>query len=92
MNQVWKFPIDTTDTQIVPMPKGADILCVQTQMGVPCLWATVDPTQDAVRRAIRIVGTGHLFDADGLTYIGTYQLQGGTLVFHVFESTGGAAA
>ena len=84
---IWKFPIKTTDVQKVKMPQGAQILCVQVQHDTPCLWALVHgPNSRAKERLIRIFGTGHEVEfPGGLVYIGTYQMQGGALVFHVFE-------
>lgn len=84
--RIWKYPLEITDSQPVPMPTGARILTVQVQHGQPCLWALVDPTRASKYREIRMVGTGH--PADGLTnYIGTFQADGGALVFHVFEAS-----
>ncbi len=82
---VWKYQLQTTDIQDVLMPQGADILCVQTQGQEPCLWALVNPDAEKGMRRIYIVGTGHPTGyLTGLSYIGTYQLRGGALVFHVF--------
>jgi hypothetical protein len=82
---IHKYPISTADVQQIPMPSGARILTVQVQNAWPFLWALVDPEQPLENREIRIVGTGH--PADGLTdYIGTVQISGGQLVFHVFEA------
>ena len=80
---IWKFPLVVTDEQIVPLPIGAEVLSVQVQNGVPCLWAKVDT--DAVKegRVVQIFGTGH--DAsDAGDYISTFQLHDGELVFHAF--------
>jgi len=68
------------------MPKGAEVLCVQMQDGIPCMWAMVDTsTMERERRLFRILGTGHPADNDVGKYVGTYQMMGGSLVFHVFE-------
>lgn len=85
MKMVYKYKLDTTDVQTVQMPKGAEILTVQVQSGYwPCLWALVDPTQEMENMKIRIAGTGHYIEEDIVKYIGTFQLQGGALVFHAF--------
>ncbi len=83
--KIWKFDLETTDVQTVAMPRGAEILAVQTQRDKPKVWAIVDPGQQNEHRSFRIVGTGHEFIRDDLRYIGTYQLMEGSLVFHVFE-------
>lgn len=47
----------------------------------------VNPTMpNDMAVTIRIFGTGHTIqDADRLEYIGTIQMCGGALVFHVFK-------
>ena len=87
MKTVFKYPLQVKDKQEIQMPVGAEILCVQVQGGTPCLWAKVD-TEAAydIKRTIRIYGTGHHINQDEpLDYIGTFQLENGVLVFHVFE-------
>lgn len=83
MKTVWKFPLVSS---LLSLPAGAEILSVQTQNGEPQLWAVCDT--DAVRedRILRIFGTGQpLPPYTELNFIDTFQLQGGALVFHVFE-------
>lgn len=83
---IWKFQIQIKDTQTVTMPYGAKILCVQLQNGVPCLWALCLVKEQPWARTIDIFGTGHLInDMYTRTYIGTVQMEGGALVWHVFE-------
>ena len=84
---VWKFPLVVDDVQIIEMPANAEILCVQMQGDVPCLWARVESSRPTEPRKILIAGTGHeREDLWGLAhYIGTFQVYGGKLVFHVFE-------
>lgn len=89
MNQrVWKYPIERlTDEFTLRLPEGARILTVQMQYGRPCLWAQVDSTAPLTTRTFRIVGTGHpVPDGCLLHYLGTFQMDGGTLVFHLYES------
>jgi hypothetical protein len=82
---IWKFDLETTDVQTVKMPRGAEIIAVQTQRDTPRLWAVVDPKMPLVSRTFYVVGTGHEFTTGNKRYIGTYQLMDGSLVFHVFE-------
>jgi len=85
---IWKYQLIVTDRQEIKMPAGAEILTVQTQDGRPCLWALVAPNKTETTRIIETFGTGHevnYFDTTVREYIGTYQLEGGQLVFHVFE-------
>jgi hypothetical protein len=83
--EVWKYEIPMTDNFSLEMPIGAKVLCVQTQHNTPCIWSLVSPGVGRVTRSFRLAGTGHPIDLDGLTYIGTFQIYGGSLVFHVFE-------
>lgn len=94
---IWKYALEVEDRQKILMPKNARILCVQTQaitmLGTktesPCLWAMVDPEEDRRElREILIAGTGHTRDdlSEFTTYLGTFQLLGGSFVGHVFEA------
>jgi len=87
MKKIYKFPIpEVVDEQEVMMPVNAQILCVQLQHGKPCIWAMVGSDLNLIKRKIRIIGTGHpIEDFDLLTYIDTFQLADGQLVFYVFE-------
>jgi hypothetical protein len=88
--KIFKFGLDVNDWQAIEMPVGAILLDVQAQGGVPQLWAIVDPSPYAKRenRLFRTIGTGDAFDYDpAMIYRGSYQMHGGALVFHLFEST-----
>lgn len=86
---VWKYPLMVTDEQYIEAPANAHLLTVQWQHTMPCIWALVDPTNPLERRKILITGTGHEREdlAGFVNYIGTFQINGGLLVFHVFEDT-----
>lgn len=85
MNTIWKFPLVITDQNEIEMPKGAELLTVQLQHGEPQLWASVDPSAPKVRRRIMVHGTGHQVDVFNV-YLATFQIAGGDLIFHVFDS------
>jgi hypothetical protein len=87
MKSIWKFTLQHQDEQEVEMPRGAELLTVQTQRGVICLWAIVDQhTTERDRRTFYIVGTGHRMPENpAVNYIGTVQELDGALVWHVFE-------
>lgn len=88
MQRVFKYPLHATGEQSVPLPHGAQILCVQTQRGTPCLWALIDDTAPTgVYRTITIYGTGQPIYRSPGKYIGTFQINDGSLVFHVFDDT-----
>jgi hypothetical protein len=84
MRTIWKWTLTTECT--LDMPQGAKILTVQEQHGEPQLWALVDSNAPQERRTFRVYGTGHCCATDPGDYIGTFQLHGGGLVFHVFEA------
>ena len=86
MKTIWKFPLEVTDNNVIKMPKGAQILSVQVQHNIPCLWAAVDPEAELETRTIFTVGTGHPISLDAGRFIGTYQLNYGRFMGHVFES------
>ena len=95
MKTIWKFPLEVTDEQTVMMPKGAEILSAHVQVSVDvdaahesvCLWALVDTDAKLQKRVVEIFGTGNPIDIPGVThkFIGTVQMRGGSLVWHVFE-------
>ena len=86
MKTIWKFPFETIDMLGLAMPKGAEILTVQVQDGIPCIWAMVDPAQEKEKRIIVIHGTGHSVpQPEAKRYVGTYQERQGSLIWHVFE-------
>jgi len=69
------------------VPEGAEILTIQTQYNLPCIWALVNPDAKKVPVQIEIFGTGHPIPEGNRKYIGTYQLHNGSLVFHAFQTT-----
>jgi hypothetical protein len=85
MKTIWKFTLKTTDEQVIEMPRGAKLLTVQMQDNRPQLWALVDSVKPNEQRTIATFGTGN--PAEDGEYIGTYQMRGGELVFHVFDIT-----
>lgn len=86
MTTIHKYPITIYDYIQLLMPKGAEVLCVQVQHEQPCIWAKVDTEQENEIRNFALRGTGHAFMGGEQKYIGSFQMQGGLLVFHLFES------
>ena len=86
MTTIYKYPLlPQPCLMTVGIPRGSKILCVQSQFGIPTLWASVDTEQPNVECRFRIVMTGqHSDDLRPDLYIGTVQLDGGTFVLHVF--------
>ena len=84
--RVWKYELQLTDTQLVDMPKGAELLSVANHRGVLCLWAKVDADQEMETRYIEIIGTGNPMPQDmggDRRFIGTAVID--PFVWHVFE-------
>lgn len=88
MKTIYKYTLpETADVQIVRMPVDFQILTLQLQHGVPTIWALVDDNDPpVVARKFRTIGTGHDFrdSAEFPVYVGTFQINGGMFVFHVF--------
>lgn len=87
MYEIWKFPFKTSTEVTIAMPSGAEVLSLQVQGGMPCLWALVEPERPTTPHRFRIYGTGKQMEKapDGV-FIGTYQHPG--QVCHVWDVTG----
>ncbi len=84
---MYKYPLDAKPLQRLAVPKGAMLRAVQVQDGVPTIWAEIEPTAETVIKEIRTYATGEPMDDHWRYYLGTYQLDGGQLVFHVYTNT-----
>lgn len=82
--KIFKYLLQVTNRQRVTMPEGAVPLTIQIQNGHLCLWALVNDAAPARDYVVTTYGTGHVVAQDPGKYLGTYQLDGGALVFHVF--------
>lgn len=87
---IWKFPLTITDEQEITVQEALvlRILTLQVQREVPCLWLLVIPKPGVESRIpLRMIGTGHLIEElqTRPVYLGTFQIRGGALVFHVFQ-------
>ena len=88
MRTIWKYTLNITDRQTVSMPVFAEILTVQMQGGSLCLWAIVESDRNLEQREFLIFGTGNPIPEQFCLHqhIGTVQVGGGVLVWHVFEA------
>jgi hypothetical protein len=87
-NTIWKFGFNQSSEILIDMPKGAQILALQTIGEAPFIWALVDPEAENEERHFELYGTGHTIIVEESVmkkYIGTFHLYGGKLVFHLFE-------
>jgi len=88
IEKVFKYTIPVADIFEIEMPQKSSILTVQEQYGQPHIWALCNPDAPTETRAFRLVGTGHPIRYDvgiDYIYIGTFQLQRGSFVGHLFE-------
>ncbi len=83
---IYKYPFGVCDFFQLSLPKGAEILSVQVQNETPCFWVLADPLEVQETRDFEILATGQPFDLTDQKFIGTFQLQGGSLIFHLFEN------
>lgn len=88
--KIFKYELKVEDSCNISMPNGATILSLQVIDEKPYIYACVDESSKTIERTFLTFGTGHTLPFDnmiysGMEYLGTYQLQGGALVFHVFE-------
>lgn len=85
---IFKYILGLIDIQNVELPVGAEILSVQTQNDLPCLWALVNPEWKKETVRIEIFGTGNPIpniDNGSRKFISTFQMYNGRLVYHVFK-------
>lgn len=89
MRQIYKYELSPNSPQSIELPEGAEILTAQGQHGRSvCLWALVDTERPTEKRYLEVFATGEPVHVDmGVErrYIGTAQLEGGSLIFHIFE-------
>jgi len=89
MKTIFKYDIEVKDDITVMLPQWAKVLSVQVQDDKPKIWALVDTAMALEERRFKLYGTGHpisAYDTDGtFKFVGTFQLRGGQLVFHLFE-------
>lgn len=86
MKRIYKYHVRIDDVQTIDLPQGAQVLSVQVQDGIPYIWACVNPSAKSEPRQFRLYGTGHPIEEDCLLkFIGTFQIFGGRLVYHLFE-------
>jgi len=88
MKIIYKYPLIIEDTQKISIPESGEILCLQVQNNIPCIWVLIndfDNVHKVKEYTINIYGTGQRFKENGFCqYIGTFQLVDGEIIFHVF--------
>lgn len=85
MQTIHKYPFEINDTVELHVPQCGRLLKIDAQRDQPCMWFLVDDQAPKQRCTFLVRGTGH--DCTGVgQHLGTFQMHGGSLVFHVFES------
>ena len=86
MRTIYKYPLLFHSKQTITTNPNPKILCVQIQNNRPFIWVEVDAMNDGAHMfTIEIFGTGHEMPEAKRKYIGTYQLHGGTEIYHVYK-------
>lgn len=87
MKAIYKYQLGVVGSQVIKMPKGAEILSVKNQQENLVLYALVTPDEELVEHRILVYGTGHPIRADifdDFNFVGTVNINSATLVWHVF--------
>ena len=100
MKRIYKYPVEMTEAQAIELPKGSEILTVQTQGTTApgfrpklMLWALVETGHEKLgvienipqeTFRIRIFTTGDVVDDIPMRHISTFQISDGMFVGHVF--------
>jgi len=85
MATIFKYILSIQDEQYLFVEEGAMFLTVQVQHRQPVLWAVVNAMAETVERKVYIRGTGHeMGEAESGQYVGTFQIEGGAFIGHVF--------
>lgn len=86
MKRIYKYELAVSGQKEITMHKEAKILSIQNQREIPCIWVLVDDKQNLESRKFVTCLTGYPIDTIPTDkYIGTFQLDDGNFVGHVFE-------
>jgi len=81
--EIHKYKLHAGGENIINMPKGAKILCVQLQGDSLCLWAEVSLHKPIVQRTVVAYCTGETLSTEDKKYIST--VQDGWFVVHFYD-------
>lgn len=83
MRTIFKTKLDICEFQTIELPQNFNILHLDKQDGVPCIWYECDSDMPIVKLDIYCVGTGYRMDGlPPMKYIGTVQIDG--YVWHYY--------
>jgi hypothetical protein len=86
MRTIWKFAVEETMQLLLPV--DAMVLSIQTQFNAPQMWILLDSDLPKTLRRFIVLPTGVSVPDVPLNYCGTFQINDGALIFHVFEAIG----
>jgi len=86
MITIHKHGVFLGDTFTLELPEGATFLSLQMQQGKPQMWFRVEDSRPLRRQVFGICGTGNEIPPQiaSAPFLGTFQMDGGALVIHVF--------
>ena len=84
--KIWKTELQMGPRTSILLPRAAKVLCVQTQHERPCVWFEFDEKRHGVDEVTFFIATtGNQFNMPiEAKYLGTFQLDGGTFIGHVY--------
>lgn len=87
MKTIYKYPITSSLNPVsvctVRIPKNYQILSIQVQCDLICVWALVDTDEPLELKEFLIACTGQPVPENGITYLET--VQASIFVWHIFE-------
>lgn len=85
METIYKYPVSVMARFSLIIPDKALFLSVQIQNDKPYLWALIHTDEPSKQYNFRVIGTGYEMSETGhLTHLGTFQMEGGKFVGHLF--------
>ena len=86
MKTIYKWTLALQDRQVITAPHNTSFLTVQLQHGEPQVWGICNPNLPPEENVFHIRGTGHpMPETDNLLYVGSFQMNEGQFIFHVFR-------
>lgn len=88
--KIFKYKLEVETTNVISMPKGAEVLSVGLQNNEPVVWALVDPVEENMEsKVFYMFGTGEGISLEmnaNTKFIGTLQPVEGSVsfAFHIF--------
>lgn len=84
---IWKYTLALKTHQEIILPIGFEILSVQNQHELACIWVRVNDNPSVHQQSVFFTtySTGDTVDVLK-QYVGTYQIKHGQEVYHVYYS------